>query len=105
MFFSPLKFSALGLQRTFFGTVQRNLKWQALIFHFLAGKAESLLNSWAAVPWTEEEINSLALSLILYSPLSKRKENWAKLTFAKTSGTVTGDKEDKLANSWLARPQ
>ena len=69
MFFLPLTFSALGLQRTSFGTVQRNLKWQALIFHFLAGKAESLLNSSAAVPWTEEEINSLARNLNLYCPL------------------------------------
>ena len=69
MFFSPLRFSALGLQRTSFGTVQRNLKWQALIFHFLAGKAESLLNSSAAVPCAAEKINSLARNLNLYWPL------------------------------------
>ena len=34
----------------------------------------------------------------------KKVENWAWLTFAKTSGTVTGDKEKKMANSWPARP-
>ena len=27
------------------------------------------------------------------SPLSKREENWAELTFAKTPGTVTKDRE------------
>ena len=40
-----------------------------------------------------------------YSPVKKRKGNWTELTFAKTSGTVTRDREKKLGNSWLACPQ
>ena len=28
-----------------------------------------------------------------YSPLKKREGNWSELTFAKTSGTVTSDRE------------
>ena len=36
--------------------------------------------------------------------LKKWKTGLTGLTFAKTSGTVTGDKEKKMANSWPARP-
>ena len=33
------------------------------------------------------------------SPLKKREENCAELAFTKTSGSATGDREKKLANS------
>ena len=38
-----------------------------------------------------------------YSLLKKRQGNWTELTFAKTSGIVTRDREKKLANSWSTR--
>ena len=35
----------------------------------------------------------------VHSPLQERKGNWVELIFAKTSGTVTRDREKKLTNS------
>ena len=35
----------------------------------------------------------------------RREGNWAELTFAKTTGTVTRDRGKTLANSWPARHQ
>ena len=40
----------------------------------------------------------LITAIKLQKKLQKRKGNWEKLTFAKTSGTVSGDRENKLAD-------
>ena len=40
----------------------------------------------------------LITTIKLQKKLQKRKGNWEKLTFAKTSGTVSGDRENKLAD-------
>ena len=40
----------------------------------------------------------LILEFDVYSPLYKREGNWAELTFAKTSGTVSREREEQLGS-------
>ena len=77
--------------------VNRNL-FEYLVFCSVFFKNNLLTFCSVFVLYSLFKCEKLITAIKLQKKLQKRKGNWEKLTFAKTSGIVSGDRENKLAD-------
>ena len=69
--------------------------------------SKDVVASSPSFPPPPERPGELALRLVVFQfsfATLETEGKWNELTFAKISGTVTRDREKKLASSWPARP-